>query len=65
MSKVKIIARPMNGNMKQDCFAFINNNRGCWCKALDDIYCSFGEGCSFYKTFDEEKELREKTTRKV
>jgi len=48
-----------NRNMKTDCFAFTENGCGdCHCIALNEMYCSYGEECSFYKT--KEKEAAER-----
>lgn len=58
------IVRPHNKYMQTDCFAFCQSDRGCSCKALNDIYCSTGKVCSFYKSVAEEAKQRKASEEK-
>lgn len=41
---------------QKDCFAYEENTRRSGsCKALNDLYCRFGEECPFYKRKDVKK----------
>lgn len=43
-------------NPKKDCFAYIKRSKGeDDCKALNDLYCRYGDKCPFYKKAGEVK----------